>query len=153
MLLYFIPFPLCCLVCFQDIVGRLRFHYDNEYENDIEISLSFSSRFCTQKDERLIASNSSSTTTITNRNSEITQEMRMYAHKNFVLVLVVVVLVKSIIAENYESTCYWCIVIHEFNAMFFYFKFSFLMFVSCCARKSSLQVTLVIPCRYMRLLN
>ena len=28
-------------------IGRLRFHYDNGYENDNEISLSFSLRFCT----------------------------------------------------------------------------------------------------------
>ena len=58
---------------------RLRFHYDNdnEYENDNEISLSFSLRFCTQRDKRLIASISSSTTTITNRNPGITQEMKM----------------------------------------------------------------------------
>ena len=32
-------------------LGRLRFHYDNEYKNDEEISLSFSLRFCTQSDE------------------------------------------------------------------------------------------------------
>ena len=51
-------------------------------------------RFCTQRDERLIASISSSTTTITNRNPAITQEMMKSAHKHFVLVLVVVV-VKS----------------------------------------------------------
>ena len=42
----------------------------DEYENDNEISLSFSLRFCTQRDERLIASISSSTTTITDRKSE-----------------------------------------------------------------------------------
>ena len=77
------------------IIGRLRFHYGNEYENDNEISLSFSLRFCTERDERLIASLSSSTTTITNRNRGRTQEMMMSAHQNFVLVLVVVVVVKS----------------------------------------------------------
>ena len=51
-------------------IGRLRFHY-NEYENDNEISLSL--RFCKQKDERLVASISSSTTTISNRNVGRTQ--------------------------------------------------------------------------------
>ena len=61
------------------MLGWLRFHYDNEYENDNEISLSFSLRFCKQRDERLIAS-ISSTTTITNRNLGITQEMKMSAH-------------------------------------------------------------------------
>ena len=40
---------------------------------------------------RFVASISSSTTTITNMNPGITQEMMMSAHKNFVLVLVVVV--------------------------------------------------------------
>ena len=70
------------------IIGRLRFHYDNnDYEKDNEISLSF----CTERDERLIASISWSTTTITNRNPGSTQEMVMLAHKNFILVLVVVV--------------------------------------------------------------
>ena len=72
------------------MLGRLRFHDDNENENDNEISLSFSLRFCTQRDERLSAS-ISSTTTITNRNPGRTQETMMSAHKNFVLVLVVVV--------------------------------------------------------------
>ena len=48
-----------------------------------------------KRDERLIASISSSTTTITNRNPGITQEMMISAHKHFVLVLVVVVVVKS----------------------------------------------------------
>ena len=85
----------CCI----SSVEWLRFHYDNdnEYrdENDNEISLSFSLRFCTQRDERLIASISSSTTTITNRNPGITQEMIMSAPQNVVLVLVVVVVVKS----------------------------------------------------------
>ena len=74
-------------------LGRLRFHYDNDnqYENNNEISISFSLRFCTQRDERLIASFLSSTTTITNMNPGRTQEMMMSqsAHKNFVLVLVV----------------------------------------------------------------
>ena len=36
------------------VLGWLRFHYDNEYENDNETSLSFSLRFCTQIDEPLI---------------------------------------------------------------------------------------------------
>ena len=81
-------------VTFHIKIGRLRFHDDNENENDNEISLSFSLRFCTQIDERLIASISSSTTTIPKRNTERTQEM-MSAHKNFVHVLVVVVVVKS----------------------------------------------------------
>ena len=76
-------------------IGRLRFHYDNEHENDNEVSLSFSLRFCTQKDERLIASFASSTTTKTNMNPVRTQEMLTSALKNFVLVLVVVVVVKS----------------------------------------------------------
>ena len=71
-----------------NVLGRLRFHDDNEYENDNEISLSFSLRFCTQRDERLIAS---STTTIPNRNPKRTQKMIMSEHTNFVLVLVVVV--------------------------------------------------------------
>ena len=75
-------------VTFHIKIGRLRFHDENE--NDNEISLSFSLRFCTQIDERLIASISSSTTTIPNRNPGRTQEM-MSAHKNFVHVLVVVV--------------------------------------------------------------
>ena len=48
-----------------NLIGRLRFHYDKEYENDNEISLSFSIRFCTQRDERLMTSISSSTTAIT----------------------------------------------------------------------------------------
>ena len=75
------------------ILGRLRFHSDNDkgYENDNEISLSFSLRFCTQRDERLIACIPSSATTITNRNPERTQEMMMSPHKNFVLIVVVVV--------------------------------------------------------------
>ena len=30
-------------------IGRLIFHYDIEYENDNEISLSFSLRFCSQR--------------------------------------------------------------------------------------------------------
>ena len=47
--------------------------------------------FCTQRDERIIASFSSSTTTITNRNPGRTQEIIMSAHKNVVLVLVVAV--------------------------------------------------------------
>ena len=76
----------------SSILGRLRFHDDNE--NDNEISLSFSLRFCTQRDERLIASISSSTTKNTNRNQGRTQEMMMSAHKNFVLVLVIVVVAK-----------------------------------------------------------
>ena len=46
-----------------------------------------------QRDERLIAFISSSTAR--NRNPGITQEMEMSAHKNFVLVLVVVVIAKS----------------------------------------------------------
>ena len=82
-------YPRCVLI------GRLRFHYDNEYENDIEISLSFSLRFCRQRDERLVASISLSTRTITNRNTGRTQEMVMSAYTNFVLVLVGVVVVKS----------------------------------------------------------
>ena len=73
------------------VLGRLRFNYDNEYENDNEISLSFSIRFCSQIDEPLVASISSSTTMITNRNRGRTQEMMMSAQKNFVLVLAVVV--------------------------------------------------------------
>ena len=68
---------------------------DNEYEDDNETSLSFPLRFCTQRDERLVASISSSTTEITNRNPGRTQEMIMSAHTNSVLVLVVVVVVKS----------------------------------------------------------
>ena len=80
----------------------LIFHYDNdnEYENDNETSLSFSLGFCTQRDERLIASISSSTTTVTNRNPGITQEMNMSAHKNFVLVLVVVVKSTSLVINE-----------------------------------------------------
>ena len=77
------------------IIGRLRFHNDNKCENDNEISLSFMLGFCTQIDERLIASISSSTTTIPNMNPGRTQKMMMSAHKNFVLVLVVVAVVKS----------------------------------------------------------
>ena len=77
------------------LLGRLRFHDDNknekEKENDNETLLSFSVRFCTKRDERLVASISSSTTTITNRNPGRSQEMIMSAHKNPVLVLVVVV--------------------------------------------------------------
>ena len=90
-------FWVCAPVGSYQRIGRLRFHNenDNEYENDNEISLSFSLRFCTQRDERLIASVSSFTTTITNRNQGITHEMNMSAHKNVVLVLVVVVVVKS----------------------------------------------------------
>ena len=65
----------------------LIFHYDNEYENDNDILLSFSLRFCTQRDERLIASLSSSNTTITKMNPGRTQEMMMSAHTNVVLVL------------------------------------------------------------------
>ena len=79
------------IVVFAEWIGRLRFHYDNEYKNDNEISLSFSKRFCTQRDERLIDSISSSSTTITNSNTGRTQEMMMSAHNNFVLVVVVVV--------------------------------------------------------------
>ena len=83
-------------VCSSEItIGRLIFHYDNEYENDNEVSLKFWLRFCTQKDERLIASFSSSTTTKTNMNPIRAQEMLMSALKNVVLVLVVVVVVKS----------------------------------------------------------
>ena len=59
----------------------LRFHYENE--NDNEISLSFSLRFCTQRDERLIASISSSTTTITCMNPGRTKEIMTPAHKFF----------------------------------------------------------------------
>ena len=77
------------------ILGRLRFHYDNEYENDNQISLSFSLHFCKQRDGRFVASISLSTTTITNMNPGRTQKMMMSAHKNVVLVLVVVVVVKS----------------------------------------------------------
>ena len=70
-------------------IGRLRFHNDeSDKENDNEISLSFSLCFCTQRVERLIASISSSTTTMTNRNPGRAQEM-MSAHTNFVLVVVV----------------------------------------------------------------
>ena len=72
------------------VLGRLRFH-DDDNENDNEISLSFQLRFCTQRDERLIASISLSTTTITNRNPGRKQEMMMPAHKTSVLALVVVV--------------------------------------------------------------
>ena len=79
----------------MDILRRLRFQDDNENENDNEISLSFSLRFWKQRDERLVASISSSTTAITNRNPGIIQEMMMSAHKNVFLVLVVVVVVKS----------------------------------------------------------
>ena len=66
-------------VMVYNILGRLRFHYDNdnEYENDNEIALSFSLRFCKQRDERLVASISLSTTTITNMNPIRTQEMMM----------------------------------------------------------------------------
>ena len=79
--------------CTLHSIGRLRYHYDNDnvYGNDNETSLLFSLRFCTQRDERLIASFSSSTTTITNMNPGRTQEMMMSEHKNSVLVLVVVV--------------------------------------------------------------
>ena len=73
------------------LLGRLRFHC----ENDNEILLSFSLHFCTQRDERLIASILSSTTTITNMNPGRTKEMMISAHTNFVLVLVFVVVVKS----------------------------------------------------------
>ena len=76
-------------------LGRIRFHYNNDYENDKKISLSFSLLFCTQRDERLIASISLSTTTITNRNRGITQEMMISAHTKNVLVPVVVVVVKN----------------------------------------------------------
>ena len=74
------------------LLGRLKFHDDNENEkeNDNETLLSFSLRFCTKRDERLVASISSSTTTIANRNPGRSQEMIMSAHKNPVLVLVVV---------------------------------------------------------------
>ena len=58
-------------------------------EQQLNIAVVFL-RFCKQKDERLVAS-ISSTTTITNMNPGRTQEMMMPAHKNFVLVLVVVV--------------------------------------------------------------
>ena len=63
------------LTQFHFSIERSRFHDDNENdnENDKEISLSFWLRFCTQRDERLIASISSSTTTITNRNPRKTQ--------------------------------------------------------------------------------
>ena len=86
----FISLITCCN---RRYVKEVKIHYDNdnEYENNNEISLSFSLRFCTERDERLIASISSSTTTITNRNPGITQEMKMSAHTNLVLVLVVVV--------------------------------------------------------------
>ena len=77
------------------LIRRLKFHDDNENENDNEISLSFSLRFCAQRGERLIGSISSSTTKMTNRNPGRTQEMMMSVHKNFVLILVVVVVVKS----------------------------------------------------------
>ena len=85
------------VVLYADTLGRLIFHYDNdyEYENDNYPSLWFSSRFCTQRDERLVASISSSSTTITNINPDRTQEMMMSAHRNLVLELVVVVVVKS----------------------------------------------------------
>ena len=83
----------CTIVIWPQIVGRLRFHDENK--NEKEISLSFSLCFCTQRNERLIASISSSTTTIPNRNPGRTQEMMMSAHKNVVLVLVVVVVEKS----------------------------------------------------------
>ena len=62
-------------------LGRLRFHNDNECENDNEISLLVLLHFCTQRDERPIASISLSTTTIPNRNPGRTQEMMMSAHK------------------------------------------------------------------------
>ena len=48
-----------------------------------------------QRDEQVVASISSSTTTLTNMNPGRTHEMMMSAHKNFVLVLVAVVVVKS----------------------------------------------------------
>ena len=59
---YIVMKPLTRIV----LIGRLRFHDDNENdnENDTEISPSFSLRFCTQSDERLIASISTSSTTI-----------------------------------------------------------------------------------------
>ena len=90
-----VQYETCQTTAASHLIGRLRYHYDNEYENDNEISLSFSLRICTQRDERLIASISSPTTTITNRNPGRTQEMTMSGHNNFVLVLVVVVVVKS----------------------------------------------------------
>ena len=76
-----VPFKGTELWVHRKVKGRLRFHYDNEYEN--ETSLPFSLRFCTQRDGRLIASLSSSTTvaTITNRDTGITQEMKISAHK------------------------------------------------------------------------
>ena len=61
------------------------------YENDNDISLSFSLRFCKQRNERLVAFISSFTTTITNMNQGRTQEMMISVHTNFVLVLAVVV--------------------------------------------------------------
>ena len=81
------------LLCWY-VLGRLGFHYVNENENDNEILLSFSLRFCKQSNEQLIASISSYTTTISNRKPGRTQDMMTSAHTNFVLVLVVVVVVK-----------------------------------------------------------
>ena len=40
-----------CLWSLVNILWRLRFHDDNENDNANEISLSFSLRFCTQRDE------------------------------------------------------------------------------------------------------
>ena len=62
----------------REVKISLRRH---EYENDNEISLSFSLCFCTQRDELLIASIFLSSTTITNRNPGRTHEMMMSADK------------------------------------------------------------------------
>ena len=65
----------------------LRDHDENENGNGILLWIPL--RFCAQREERLPASISSSTTTITNTGK--TQEMMLSAHKNVVLALVVVV--------------------------------------------------------------
>ena len=78
------------------LFNRLRFHDDNEYENDNEISLSFSIRFLytkrgtTRRFHFVVYYNGNEY-----RNPGSTQEMMMSAHKHFVLVLVVVVVVES----------------------------------------------------------
>ena len=88
------PGPVHHLLTRVTAIGGLRFHDDNENYNDNDNEIVFV-MFCTQRDERLIASISSSTTTITNRNTGRTQEMMMSAHTEFVLVLLVVVVMKS----------------------------------------------------------
>ena len=72
----------------------LRFHYDNKYENDNKISLSFSLRFC-KRDERLVAFISSSTTMKNEYEPWRNIKNDDASTQKFVLVLVVVVAVKS----------------------------------------------------------